>query len=75
MKIEPNIGNADRIIRLIIGIALLVVAFLVLDAASASIGGIILAIFGVLVIITAITRYCALYPLFHYSTIKNIKKQ
>lgn len=70
MKIKPNIGNADRIIRAIVGVALILVAFLVLDAAHANYGGIILAIFGMMVVVTAITRYCILYPLFHYSTIK-----
>ena len=71
MKIQPNIGNADRIIRGILGIALIIVAFLLLDAADAEIGGIVLAVFGVLLIVTAATRYCVGYTLFHYSTFKN----
>lgn len=71
MKIQPNIGNTDRIIRAVIGVALTVIAFTVLDAAGGRIGGIIAAVFGVLLIVTAITRYCVGYALFHYSTLKN----
>ena len=71
MKIQPNIGNVDRIIRGVLGIALILVAFLLLDAADAEIGGIVLAVFGVLLIVTAATRYCVGYTLFHYSTFKN----
>lgn len=71
MKIQPNIGNTDRIIRAVIGVALTAIAFTVLDAAGGSIGGIIAAVLGVLLIVTAITRYCVGYALFHYSTLKN----
>jgi hypothetical protein len=72
MKIQPNIGNVDRIIRGTLGIVLIVIAFLLLDAADAKVGGIVLAVFGVLLILTAATRYCVGYTLFHYSTLKNI---
>ena len=71
MKIQPNIGKIDRIIRAILGTALIVIAFLVLGAADGRIGGIIATVFGVLLIATAITRYCVGYALFHYSTLKN----
>lgn len=71
MKIHPNIGNPDRIIRAIAGIALTVVAFLILGAPEGRVGGIIAAVLGILLIITAVTRYCVGYALFHYSTLKN----
>jgi uncharacterized membrane protein len=71
VKIKPNIGNPDRIIRAIVGIALMVIAFLILGAPDGRVGGIIAAVLGVLLIVTAITRYCVGYALFHYSTLKN----
>ena len=71
VKIQPNIGNMDRIIRAILGTALVFIAFFPLGAADAKIGGIVLAVFGVLLIVTAVTRYCVGYTLFHYSTLKN----
>jgi hypothetical protein len=68
--IKQNEGTADRILRLVIGIVFLIVAFLVLDAASGSGGGIALAAVGAVLLITAATGYCAGYKLFNYSTKK-----
>jgi hypothetical protein len=67
---EQNEGTVDRILRLVIGIVFLVVAFLVLDAAAASGGGIALAVTGAILLITAATGFCAGYKLFNYSTKK-----
>ena len=67
---QQNEGTVDRIIRLVIGIVFLVVAFLVLDAAAASGGGIALAVVGAVLLITAATGFCAGYKLFNYSTKK-----
>ncbi len=67
---QQNEGTVDRILRLIIGIVFLVVAFLVLDAAAASGGGIALAVVGAVLLITAATGSCAGYKLFNYSTKK-----
>jgi membrane-bound ClpP family serine protease len=67
---QQNEGTVDRILRLIIGIVFLVVAFLVLDAAAASGGGIALAVIGAVLLITAATGFCAGYKLFNYSTKK-----
>ena len=67
---EQNEGTVDRILRLIIGIVFLVVAFLILDAAAASGGGIALAVIGAVLLITAATGFCAGYKLFNYSTKK-----
>ena len=67
---EQNEGTVDRIIRLIIRIVFLVVAFVILDAAAASGGGIALAVIGAVLLITAATGFCAGYKLFNYSTKK-----
>ena len=67
---QQNEGTVDRILRLIIGIVFIVVAFLVLDAAAASGGGIALAVIGAVLLVTAATGFCAGYKLFNYSTKK-----
>ena len=67
---EQNEGTVDRILRLIIGIVFLVVAFVILDAAAASGGGIALAVIGAVSLITGATGFCAGYKLFNYSTKK-----
>ena len=67
---QQNEGTADRIIRLVIGTVFLIVAFLVLDAAAASAGGIALAAIGAVLLVTAATGFCAGYKLFNYSTKK-----
>ena len=67
---QQNEGTADRIVRLIIGVVFLIVAFVVLDAASASGGGIALAAIGAVLLITAATGFCAGYKLFSFSTKK-----
>ena len=68
--IEQNESTIDRIVRCILGIAAMVVAFLVLDAAEAAAGGIVLAVVGVVLLVTAATGFCAGYKLFNFSTKK-----
>lgn len=67
---QQNESTVDRIIRLIIGVVLLIVAFLVLDAAAGSGGGIALAAIGAVSLITAATGFCVGYKLFNFSTKK-----
>lgn len=67
---QQNEGTADRIIRLIIGLVFLVIAFLVLEAADGAGGGIALAAVGAVLLITAATGFCAGYKIFSYSTKK-----
>ena len=68
--IQQNEGTVDRIIRLVIGIVFLILAFLVLDAAAGTGGGIALAVIGAVLLITAATGFCAGYKLFNHSTKK-----
>lgn len=62
-----NVGSTDRVIRLIIGIVLLVLAFTVVNG---SVWEWIFIGVGALAIFTALTRFCALYPLFKINTTK-----
>ena len=62
-----NESSIDRIIRLVIGIAALVGAFAV---GFGSVGGIILAVVGVVMLVTAAVGFCPLYRVFGISTCK-----
>jgi len=68
--IQQNEGTVDRIVRCILGVAAMVIAFLVLDAADAAAGGIGLAVIGAVLLVTAATGFCAGYRLFNFSTKK-----
>ena len=65
-----NEGTVDRIVRLILGAVSLILAFLILDAGGGAAGGIVLAVIGALILLTAATGHCLLYGLFHFSTEK-----
>jgi predicted phage tail protein len=67
---KQNEGTTDRILRLIIGAVFLLVAFVVLDAAAVSAGGIVLAVIGAVLMLTGAVGYCMLYTVFHFSTKK-----
>lgn len=54
--------------RLVLGAAALILAFLILDAGGGAAWGIVLAVIGALILLTAATGYCLLYGLFHFST-------
>ena len=65
-EMTQNEGTADRIIRVVLGIAaVLVAAFLTTGVAD-----IILYIIGAILIITGLTGVCLIYKLFNYSTKK-----
>ena len=63
---KSNIGMTDRIIRVIIGIAALLVALLV----TSGVADIILYIFAAIMLITALAGICPLYMLLKFSTKK-----
>lgn len=62
-----NESNADRIIRVIVAIVAFVVASMV---GFGSVLGIILAVVGVIMLVTAAIGFCPLYRLFGISTKK-----
>jgi hypothetical protein len=62
-----NESSIDRIIRVIIGVAALVAAFAV---GIGSVGGIILAVVGVVMFVTAAVGFCPIYRVFGLSTCK-----
>ena len=65
---KANEGKTDRIIRLVLGVLLLAVGLWPLNGLQAAVGGIVVAVVGLILLITGITGYCALYSLFGIST-------
>jgi uncharacterized membrane protein len=61
-----NMGKIDRIIRGIIGTALIIVALFTLDGAWQ----IVLIVLGGILVGTALSGFCPLYLPFHFSTKK-----
>ncbi len=57
-------------VRLVLGAVALILAFLILDAGSGAGGGVVLAVTGAIILLTAATGSCLLYSWFHFSTIK-----
>ncbi len=57
---DCNIGKIDRIIRLVIGVALLLLAF--------QLQNILLGIVGLVVLVTGVIKFCLLYKLLGINT-------
>jgi hypothetical protein len=60
-----NIGTADRVIRLVVGLIALLLAFLVSMNGALQI---ILWVVGAILVVTAAIGVCPLYMLLHWST-------
>lgn len=67
---KANEGTADRAVRLVAGIAALIVAWLWLGLAAGAIAGILVGAVGLVLIITAAVGYCPAYRLVGLSTCK-----
>lgn len=70
MKLCKNVGTADRVIRLIVGVVALALAFMKLNVMEGAIGGIIAAVVGVAMLFTAAVGMCTLYIPLGISTCK-----
>jgi len=64
MAVKCNVGNTDRILRLIVGVLLLLWAFLGLSGTGAWVAGIV----GAILIGTSWIKFCPLYALLGLST-------
>ena len=67
MSFNKNMGNTDRIIRIVAAIVMLLVAFL---AQVGTVLATILIIFGVVFILTSVVSFCPLYIPFKINTNK-----
>lgn len=67
MKIA-NVGSADRLLRLIIGAALIAAPFFLDGLARDSVGGIAAIVVGAVLVVTAIVKFCPIYSVFGWRT-------
>ncbi len=68
---ERNESTLDRIVRAVVGSALIALAVWGFDLASGSLLGILLAALGGILLFTAVTGFCVLYKLFGVSTCRS----
>jgi len=64
---KANVGTADKIFRVIIGIVLIVLSFVVAMSTALKI---ILLVLGIIMLLTALFGFCCLYVPFGISTCK-----
>ena len=64
---KKTVGSADKVIRIILGLVLLIIAFAV---SVGQILKVILIVIGIIALLTAITGLCPLYSLLGISTRK-----
>ncbi len=62
-----NVGNTDRIIRIVLGVLAAVIAFVV---GPTSVGGIVLLVVAAILILTAFVSFCPLYRVLGITTRK-----
>lgn len=67
MKINKNMGQADRIIRLILAAIFVILYF---TGTVSGVLGVILLILAVIFVLTSVVSFCPLYTLFNLSTRK-----
>jgi len=67
---KANEGGADRAVRAILGIALIVSAYLWLGMMDGAIAGIIAAAIGAILLLTGLVGFCPAYTLCGMSTCK-----
>lgn len=67
VTMKANVGTADRIVRVILGAALLSV-FFILDGGIKYIG-----LIGIILLLTAFIKFCPLYTIFGIKTNKAAK--
>lgn len=65
---KPNVGSVDRAIRIVLGVALLALMFL-LEGPWKFIG-----LIGLVPLATGIFRFCPLYPVFGINTCKTERR-
>lgn len=65
-----NEGTVDRIVRAVVGVILLWAGLWPLAGLQAAVLGIIVALIGLILVITAITGFCLIYRLLGISTLK-----
>lgn len=62
-----NVGSADRLIRIVVGLVLIVLPFV---SAWGTLGTIVSAVIGAVLVVTALVRFCPAYRLLGIRTCK-----
>ena len=65
-----NEGTADRAVRAVAGIAILVIAWMWLGLAVGALLGVLAAVVGVVLLVTAVVGFCPAYRMVGMSTCK-----
>lgn len=64
---KKNMGNTDKVIRIIMAIAIIILSYTKVISGTL---GIILLIFAAIFLLTSLASFCPLYPLFGINTCK-----
>ncbi|MFN2114043.1 MAG: DUF2892 domain-containing protein [Anaerolineales bacterium] len=67
MKLNKNMGTADRLIRVVLGILF---GYLYFSGIVAGVLGIILLVLGIILVLTSLVSFCPLYAIFNLRTNK-----
>lgn len=62
-----NVGSADRLIRIVLGLILIILPFM---SAWGTLGTIVSAVIGAVLVVTALARFCPAYRLLGIGTCK-----
>jgi len=73
MKVVPNMNGIDRVIRLLLGIAMIYFGFFDRSLINDALYGMLLGLFGVLNVGSSLVRICPVYTLAGISSLKQNK--
>jgi membrane protein implicated in regulation of membrane protease activity len=73
MILIANVGQTDKILRLVAGIALVAISFLLLGGLN-TVLGILSLVVAVVLIVTGLFNFCPAYKIFKLSSLKNLTK-
>jgi len=65
---KPNLSNIDRVVRVLVAALF---AYLYFSGIVTGTLGVVLLVLGAVFVLTAVVRFCPLYAVFKFSTLKN----
>jgi hypothetical protein len=68
LKISPNLGHLDRLIRLLVGITLIYIGFIHPTLITDGLLSLLVGLFGLLNLVSSLLGWCLLYQLVQLST-------
>lgn len=67
-----NVGQTDKIIRLLAGLVLIAVSFVALGGVETT-AGVVSVVVGAILLLTGLFNFCPAYKIFNISSLKNTK--